>query len=197
MEEVRCGADFLCIEVSISILQCKIPPFDAKSVHPSVNLPAVPISVRFQASAFSPVDDLVIVGHTPDGEERRVSIGVRRAPELVASEDASVHLLSSYLRVVTEHWDEVKKGRWRLALAVASPNPAVQQVRELAEIARAATDDMMFQAEVLRPKRTSSGVRKRLPHLTQLVATAVTRSEMDLGEDSVREATWDMARIPS
>ncbi len=151
---------------------------------------AVPISVRFQASAFSPVDDLVIVGHTPDGEERRVSIGVRRAPELVASEDASVHLLSSYLRVVTEHWDEVKKGRWRLALAVASPNPAVQQVRELAEIARATTDDMMFQAEVLRPKRTSSGVRKRLPHLTQLVATAVTRSEMDLDEDSVREVTW-------
>ena len=40
----------------------------------------IPISVRFQASAFSPVDDLVIVGRTTDDEERRVSIGVRRSP---------------------------------------------------------------------------------------------------------------------
>src|SRR5450759_5082907 len=40
MEEVRCGADFPGIEASISILQCKFPPFDAKLVHPSVNLPA-------------------------------------------------------------------------------------------------------------------------------------------------------------
>src|SRR5258707_7614719 len=54
----------------------------------------VPISVRFQASAFSPVDDLVIVGHTPGDEERRVSIGVRRAPAPVNSGDASAHLLS-------------------------------------------------------------------------------------------------------
>jgi hypothetical protein len=151
---------------------------------------AAPISVRFQASAFSPVDDLVVIGRTPDDEERRVSIGVRRAPALVASEEASAELLSSYLQVVTEHWDKVQKGRWRLALAVVSPNPAVQQVRELAEIARVTTDKMMFRAEVDRPRRTNSGVRGRLPHLTELVSTAATGSGMNLDEDGVREVTW-------
>ena len=151
---------------------------------------AVPISVRFQASAFSPVDDLVIVGRTPDDEERRVSIGVRRAPALVASEDSSIQLLSSYLQVVTEHWDEVQKGRWRLALAVASPNSSVQQVRDLAQIARVTTDKMLFQAEVRRLGRTNSGVRGRLRHLTELVAAAATRSGMDLEENDVQELTW-------
>src|SRR5207253_447096 len=39
MEEVRWKAVFPGIEVTSSILQCKFPPFSAKSVHPSVNLP--------------------------------------------------------------------------------------------------------------------------------------------------------------
>jgi hypothetical protein len=47
-------------------------------------------SVTFQASAISPVDDLVVAGRTPDGGERRVSIGVRRAPTLVRSDHASL-----------------------------------------------------------------------------------------------------------
>ena len=38
MDEVRCGADFPGIEVSISILQCKFPPFSVKSVHLSVKV---------------------------------------------------------------------------------------------------------------------------------------------------------------
>ena len=39
MEEVRWKAVFPGIEVTSSILQCKFPPFSAKLVHPSVNLP--------------------------------------------------------------------------------------------------------------------------------------------------------------
>ena len=39
MEEVRWKAVFPGIEVTSSIFQCKFPPFSAKSVHPSVNLP--------------------------------------------------------------------------------------------------------------------------------------------------------------
>ncbi len=35
------GALFPGIEASISILQCKIPPFSAKSFHPSFNLPPI------------------------------------------------------------------------------------------------------------------------------------------------------------
>jgi hypothetical protein len=55
----------------------------------------------------------------------------------VTSEHASAHLLASYVRVVTDHWADLRAGPWRLALAVVSPNAAAQQVGKLAEIARA------------------------------------------------------------
>jgi hypothetical protein len=105
---------------------------------------ATPTSVHFQASAVSPADDLVVVGRTPDGGERRVSIGVRRAPTLVASDDASARLLTSYLRIVTASREELRAGRWRLCLAVASPNTPVRQLGALAEMARASVDDAQF-----------------------------------------------------
>jgi len=39
MEEAVAGAAWPGDEAPISILQCTFPPFDVKSVHPSVNLP--------------------------------------------------------------------------------------------------------------------------------------------------------------
>jgi hypothetical protein len=145
-------------------------------------------SVTFQASGFSPVDDLVVAGRSPDGGERRVSIGVRRAPALVRSDIASAELLTSYVRVVAEHWPAVLAGRWRLALAVASPNPAVQQLRELTVIARAVGDEATFRAEVARPGRTNDDVRSRLVHIDALVTTAAGRTHVDGVE--VSELTW-------
>src|SRR5262249_38128775 len=132
----------------------------------------IPVSVRFQDGAFSPVDDLVVVGLTPNGAERRVSIGVRRAPKITASDAATADLLVSYLRVVVEHRDAVRLGRWRLALAVASPNPAVRQVRELAVIARGQPDEAAFRAAVALPGRVGKPARDRLGHLDALVAKA-------------------------
>jgi hypothetical protein len=157
---------------------------------PELGDDATPGSVRFQASAISPVDDLVVVGRTPDGGQRRVSIGVRRAPALVASEDASARLLISYLRVVTDHWGEVQAGRWRLALVVVSPNPAVVQLGELAVIARGTAEEAAFRAEVHRPRRTNSGVRGRLGHVDALVAAAATKAGINLDEVGVGELTW-------
>src|SRR5260370_37688331 len=53
MEEVRWKAVFPGIEVTSSILQCQFPPFSAKSVHPSVNLPVANpmIQVIFQTTS--------------------------------------------------------------------------------------------------------------------------------------------------
>jgi hypothetical protein len=141
----------------------------------------IPVSVRFQASAFSPVDDLLVMGRTPDGGQRRLSIGVRRAPALAGSDEASVHLLGSYLQVLVDHWQEVQAGRWRLGLAVASPNAAVQQIRELAVIARATPDEADFRVEVRRPGRTNEGVRNRLRHVDALVQAAA--AEAGIGSD--------------
>ena len=151
-----------------------------------------PVAVRFQASAVSPVDDLVASGRTPDGTQRKVSIGLRRAPELVTSETASVHLLASYLRVVISSWDEVRAGRWRLALAVASPNLAVKQVGELAVIAAGSPDAAAFRAEVARAGRTNEAVRRRLRHLDALIEKALDDEDekIEAGGIAAAELTW-------
>ncbi len=159
---------------------------------PVLGADARPVTVRFQASAFSPVDDLLIIGRAPDGGERRASVGVRHAPQLTASDEASVPLIATYLRVVTESWDEVDAGRWRLALAVASPNPAARQVRELAVIARANRTEAGFRADVARPRRTSQDVRGRLVHLDSLVKAtlAYEKGKVRPGGTSPAELTW-------
>ena len=149
-----------------------------------------PVQMTFQASAFSPVDDLVVTGRSADGNERRVSIGVRRDPGLVPSEEASVCLVSSYLQVVSEYWPEVAAGRWRLALAVASPNAAVQQVAALAGIAQAEPDESLFRAAVARSGRTTGKARERLKHLDAVVNAAAVRAGVDTSSVSSSELTW-------
>jgi hypothetical protein len=78
---------------------------------PALGDDVAPVSVRFQDSASSPVDDLIVVGDTPDGGQRRLPIGVRRAPSFASSDAPTAGLLVSYLRVVTDYWDEVRAGR--------------------------------------------------------------------------------------
>ncbi len=145
---------------------------------PGLGDDADPVAIRFQAAASSPVDDLVVDGRTADGDERRLSIGVRRAPRFVRSDASTGRLLESYLRVVVDDWKAVRAGRWRLALAVASPNPAVQQVGKLSEIARAVTSEAEFRAEVSRSGRTNQPVRDRLPHLDALVQAATESAQL-------------------
>jgi hypothetical protein len=148
------------------------------------------VSVRFQASPVSAVDDLLVSGHDRDGGERRVSIGVRRAPALTASDSKSARLLESYVRMVADHWAEISAGRWRLCLAVASPNAAVQQVRELAGIARAAGSEAAFRAELRRARRTTREARKRLDHLDALAHEAATQAMIITSGINPGDLTW-------
>lgn len=148
-----------------------------------------PESVRFQASSFSKVDDLVVVGRTADGSDRRLSIGVRRSPALTASDDSSAKLLVSYLQVVTEDWDQVLEGRWRLALAVVSWNPAARQLAALAEIAHVQPDAASFRAEVARTRRTNKDVRAQLKALDTLVEKAAASPNVS-HEVVASELTW-------
>ena len=159
---------------------------------PELGDDALPVAVRFQAAAVSAVDDLLVTGETQDGRQRRVSIGVRRAPALTSRDAASVRLLGSYLAVVADQREEVTTGRWRLALAVASPNPAVRQVGELAGIARAATSEDRFRAEVARTRRTSQAVRSRLRQLDALVPAALRDAHVDADIADARDLTWRM-----
>lgn len=146
----------------------------------------------FQAAAVSDVDDLLVMGRTQDGAERRVSIGVRRAPVLTSRDAASARLLGSYLAVVGVQTEDVAAGRWRLVLAVASPNTAVRQVGELADIARAALNDDRFRAEVAQPGRTSQAVRDRIGHLDALALAALRDAGTVTDTADTRELTWRM-----
>jgi tetratricopeptide (TPR) repeat protein len=149
-----------------------------------------PTEIHFQASASSPVDDLVVIGRTADSGLRRVSIGVRRAPKLRESEEASVQLIACYLRVVARHWEEVLKGRWQLALAIAGPNPAVRQFGELSVIAAGSKDHKDFRSEVARVGRTNQDIRSRLPRIDAVVKKALRDGHVDPGEVTAAELTW-------
>lgn len=149
----------------------------------------VPEAILFQASLISPVDDLVVIGRAPDGSERWLSIGVRRAPGLSASDTASAELLASYLRIVTEQWARVRSGHWKLALAVAGWNPAAKQLQELARFAREAPDEASFRAAVKRPSGTNERVRSRLVAIDALVSEAATSPKVTT-ECTPEELTW-------
>lgn len=150
---------------------------------------ATPISVRFQGRAVSPVDDLVVSGTARD-EERRVSIGVRRAPDLTTSDKKTARLLAAYVQMVAEHWGDITAGRWRLYLAVAVPSPAVTQLRELTVIAGAAADEAGFRAEVGRPGRVDRGVRTRLGHVDALIAAAAKQAGTVAAGIDAGALTW-------
>ncbi|GHD76256.1 hypothetical protein ACFQL8_26795 [Streptomyces goshikiensis] len=161
---------------------------------PALGDDVTPVSVRFQDSSFSPVDDLIVVGNTADGTQRRLSIGVRRAPVFTTSDVSTADLLVSYLRIVTDHWAEAAAGRWRLALAVASTSPAVRQVLELAVIARGQPDEESFRAVMMQPGRTTEAVRSRLSHLDALIAQAATSSKVST-ERPAAELTWRVLHV--
>src|ERR1019366_2108704 len=100
--------------------------FLARTPVPELGDDVTPTVVRLQVSDFSPVDDLVVSGPAPDGGPRDGAIGVGRALQLVRSKKESVSLVRSSRRVVTRSWDEILAGRWRLVLAVADKNSAVE-----------------------------------------------------------------------
>jgi hypothetical protein len=119
----------------------------------------VPIEIKLQASQFSKVDDILITARPrQDGEEFRAAIGVRRDPKVVSSSDATVALIGSYLREVTEHWGEIQAGRYRLVLSVTDRNIHGHEVATLAGIA-SGREPEEFREEAFRSGPTNSKIR--------------------------------------
>jgi hypothetical protein len=150
---------------------------------------ATPVSVRFQGRALSPVDDLVVSGSARD-EERLVSIGVRRAPDVTKSDKKTARLLAAYVQMAAERWEDITDGRWRLYLGVAVPSPAVTQLRELTVIASAATNEAEFRTEVGLPGRADRDVRSRLVHVDALIASAAKHAGTAAADIDATVLTW-------
>jgi hypothetical protein len=154
---------------------------------------AVAKSIRFQASAFSPIDDLLVVGQTPDGGARKLSIGVRRSPKLTKSDESSLGLLTPYVEVALDHWGDLSDGTWRLGLVVADSTVAVRQLNDLVSIARGSLDSISFHAEVRRPRRTNKGVRGRHTHVVALVDGILNDLDRANTPDA-EEVTWRLLK---
>lgn len=129
-------------------------------------------SIRLQASDLSDVDDILLEGRDALGGQHRASIAVRRNPALTTSDDASVPLIRDFLAVVTDHWAEVSAGRWRLVLAVSTNAHAVDQLAELAELARSLPTSADLTIRLTQAGRTNKFVRGRYDHLLRLVQRA-------------------------
>jgi len=159
---------------------------------PELGDKAIPFCVRFQASAESAVDDLLITGRTPDGGERRVSVGVRRVPEFTSKHQKTAALLAGYVRIVAEHWDEVRVGRWRLALATGSRDEPLTEVNDLAMVAATRPNDLGFRTAVMQEgwSKAHAGRLKQVDDLVRLAASQPKKAGLATAGIDPRELTW-------
>ncbi|NRQ32104.1 hypothetical protein HII36_09670 [Nonomuraea sp. NN258] len=148
-----------------------------------------PAEVHFQQAANSSVDDLVIVGQCLTGT-RRLFIGVRRDPVIGPKNSPFIALLVDYLRMLEQHRPEFDADRWRLALAVAGPHTASQEVKKLAEFARGQPDDQAFRAAVDVPRAVSGNVRRRLELMDAVVVAAAAQGGLPVAN----ELTWRLLK---
>jgi hypothetical protein len=159
---------------------------------PELGDKAIPLSVRFQASAESAVDDLLITGRTPDDGERRVSVGVRRKPVFTGNHRQTAALLAGYVRIVAEHWDAVASGRWRLALATGSRDKPLTMINDLAKIAATKPNDLGFRAEVVQGGwgKPLADQLKKVDDLVRLAADLREKAGLAAAGIDARELTW-------
>ncbi|MFI6321576.1 hypothetical protein ACIBG8_28855 [Nonomuraea sp. NPDC050556] len=156
---------------------------------PGLGSDVTPIEVHFQQAAASTVDDLVVTGQCAIGV-RKMFMGVRRNPVIGPSSASFVTLMVDYLRMLEEHRTEFDADLWRLALAVAGPHPACQEVKELAEFARRQPDDLAFRDAVKVPKAVTGKVRRRLALVDDVVAAAAAQG----GLPTTDELTWRLLK---
>ncbi|MFG3343055.1 hypothetical protein [Glycomyces sp. NPDC048151] len=151
-----------------------------------------PVEVTFQAKGLTPVDDLLIRGLLPDGTFMSVSIGVRRNPIFVPSDESTVKLIGTYLEALNLHQGEIEDGRWILALVVASPNSQVKEIRELARIARDSKDCTQFRNKILSGEASNQGVRGRLVQFEKIVEKARAENSSSKHQQETLELAWKL-----
>ncbi|MEU0403767.1 hypothetical protein ABZ318_26755 [Streptomyces sp. NPDC006197] len=153
-----------------------------------------PCQIRLQASEFSPVDDVVIIGRRPRGsEEFAACIGVRRDPDVVPSDAATVKLIANYLREVTEHWGEIESGHRRLVLAVTNRSEHAFQLARLAGLAES-RNALDFRAEAAKSGPTDAPLRSRLRSFDAVVAKAAEQAGLDTTSLTADELTWRLLK---
>jgi hypothetical protein len=151
-----------------------------------------PVSVAFQQSGSTAVDDLVITAAGADGRHVRLDVAVRRSPRFVRSHAETAALVEALVRadLDAEGAGDAAVER-RLAIAVRSPNASAREVAELASVARSHGAKDTFFALIRSPGKFATA--PRLEHLLDLVRLAV--DALGLGDEDVAEQrTWSLLR---
>ena len=151
------------------------------------------LSVAFQQAPDHPVDDLVVAAGRSDETVPSLvlAIGVRRAPDLVKSDESTQKLISDFVRAVVAMPSTGHEHRF--ALVVAGPQPQAEQLAQLADLAAAQVGAPELFRLVTTPKKFSAAVRERLVQLEGLVRLALTSDETtDPGTDVVQRRTWQL-----
>lgn len=151
-------------------------------------------SVAFQASQDSPVDDLLITGNVrATRTQRKLSIGVRRAPTIGAGDKKFVKLIGDALSTLQQHAMSFEADRHRLSLAVADPNSGAQELSELADHARGFKGADEFYKSLGTPGLVADPLRKRFVAFEKVVKEA-RKLVPGLAAPDKRDICWRLLR---
>ena len=149
------------------------------------------LSVAFQQAPEYPVDDLVVSAARPDEREpsRVLAVAVRRAPDLVASDESTRKLVRAFVDAI----GKVPTGgpEHRCCLVVAGSQPHAEQLADLAAHATTQMDAPGFFDLIRTPGKFKADVRGRLDQIEKLVQRALNDlGPADVGTVQVRQHVW-------
>ncbi|MFJ9776585.1 hypothetical protein ACIRVF_36015 [Kitasatospora sp. NPDC101157] len=151
------------------------------------------IGVEFQKAPEHSVDDLVIRAARADEVEPSLvlALAVRRAPDLVQSNEASRKLIGTFVQeVVNAPTDGLE---YRAGMVVAGRQEHAEQLALLAAEAFVHKDAPSFFGLIRTHRKFPAGVRKRLRHLEGLVKLALPDlGTADPGPQLVEQRTWEL-----
>jgi DNA replication protein DnaC len=153
----------------------------------------VAVSVAFQQAPEHSVDDLAIRAAREDELEPSLvlAVAVRRAPNLVQSDDASKKLIRSFVQEVVNAPAEGPEHR--VALIVAGAQDHAKQLETLAGLASNQMDGASFFALVGTPGRFAADIRGRLEQVEGLVRLALQDLGVaGVGGEIVKQRTWEL-----
>ncbi|MFC9502669.1 hypothetical protein [Streptomyces sp. NPDC057002] len=151
------------------------------------------VSVAFQKAPEHSVDDLVIHAACADEPEPSLvlALAVRRAPDLVQSNESSAKLICTFVQEVLN--PPTDGPEHRAALVVAGPQEHAEQLAVLAAEAVTQKDAPNFFGLLRTHRKFPASVRTRLTHIEELVKLALaTLGTADPSTQLVEQRTWEL-----
>ena len=151
------------------------------------------LSVAFQQAPQHPVDDLVVSAARTDELQPSLvlSLGVRRSPKFVMSDESTRKLIQEFVRAVIN--TPTDGPEHRLGLVVAGPQPHAEQLATLTSLAATQMGAPGFFDLVQTSSRFDAGIRGRLDQFVRLVKRALhDLGVAEAGMALVQQHAWEL-----